>query len=111
MATRKWLRRVRQDGWGGGLEDRCRAPLHCPHRTDAEVVETLVEARLGHPYWGGKQLLWLAKRQPDQTLPAASAAGDILKRRVWSGPTPTTSSFASRPGHLGGLRGFGRISP
>jgi len=35
MTGHKWLKRFRQDGVGG-LEDRCRAPLHCPHRTDPE---------------------------------------------------------------------------
>jgi hypothetical protein len=44
MTGHKWLRRFRQDGVGG-LEDRCRASLYCPRRTDPEVVENLVEAR------------------------------------------------------------------
>jgi hypothetical protein len=44
MMGHKWLGRFRQDGLGA-LEDRCRAPLRCPHRTDPEVVEALVEAR------------------------------------------------------------------
>jgi transposase-like protein len=52
MTGHKWLRRFRQDG-GGGLEDRCRAPQHCPHRTDSEVVEALVEARHRPPLLGG----------------------------------------------------------
>ena len=52
MTGHKWLRRFRQDGVGG-LEDRSRAPENCPHRTDAEVVEALVEARHRHPNWGG----------------------------------------------------------
>jgi transposase len=79
MTGHKWLRRFRQDGVRA-LEDRCRAPLHCPHRTDPEVVEALVEARHQHPYWGARKLiLWLARRQPDLRLPAASTAGDILK--------------------------------
>jgi putative transposase len=51
MTGHKWLKRFRQDGVGG-LEDRCRARLHCPHLTDPrphptepEVVDALVEAR------------------------------------------------------------------
>jgi putative transposase len=55
MTGPKWLRRFRQDGVGG-LEDRCRAPLHCPHLTDPcphptdpEVVDALVEARHQYP--------------------------------------------------------------
>jgi hypothetical protein len=80
MPRHKWLTRFRRDGVGA-LEDRCRAPLHCPHRTDPEVVEALVEARHQHPYWGARKLiLWLAKRQPGLRLPAASTAGDSLVR-------------------------------
>jgi transposase InsO family protein len=80
MTGHKWLRRFRQDGVGG-LEDRSRAPENCPHRTDAEVVNALVDARHRHPNWGARKLiLWVAKRQPGLRLPAASTAGDILKR-------------------------------
>jgi len=76
----KWLKRFRREGVDG-LRDHCRAPLHCPHRTDPEVVEALVEARRRHPCWGARKLiLWLARRQPGLRLPAASTAGDILKR-------------------------------
>src|SRR5450759_2619886 len=59
MTGHKWLRRFRRDGVGA-LEDRCRAPLHCPHRTDPEVAEALVEARHRHSNWGAcKLILWL----------------------------------------------------
>src|SRR6202162_6358095 len=80
MKERKWVRRFREDGVGG-LGDRSRAPEHCPHRTDAAVVGALVEARHRHPNWGARKLiLWVARRQPGLRLPAASTAGDILKR-------------------------------
>jgi putative transposase len=102
MTGHKWLRRFRQDGVGA-LENRCRAPLHCPHRTDPEVVEALVEARHQHPNWGARKLiLWLARRQPGLRLPAASTAGDILvrdrrRRRPLSliptGPPPRPAGF------------------
>jgi putative transposase len=108
MTGHKWLGRVPagQDGVVG-LEDRCRAPLHCPHRTDPEVVEVLVEARHQHPYWGAhKLILWLARRQPGLKLPAASTAGDILKRvglvrdrrprrplSIPAGPSPRPARF------------------
>src|ERR1700693_80462 len=62
MTGHKWLRRFRRGGLKA-FEDRCRAPLHCPHRTGPEVVEALVEARHQHPYWGARKLiLWLARR-------------------------------------------------
>jgi len=80
MTGHKWVRRFREDGVGG-LGDRSRAPEHCPHRTDAAVVGALVEARHRHPNWGARKLiLWVARRQPGLRLPAASTAGDILKR-------------------------------
>lgn len=80
MTGHKWLKRFRQEGVRA-LEDRSRAPLHCPHRTGAEVVEALVQGRREHPRWGARKLIpWLARRQPGLRLPASSTAGDILKR-------------------------------
>jgi putative transposase len=35
-----------------GLQDRSRAPLHCPHRTAEAMGEVLKEARRQHPHWG-----------------------------------------------------------
>lgn len=77
----KWLDRYEAEGPMGLLE-RSRAPHGCPHRLEAGVVAAIVEARRWHPSWGPRKLLaWLAKRRPDLMLPAASTAGDLLKRR------------------------------
>jgi len=76
----KWAERFVADG-PRGLEDRSRAPKSCPHQTEAQVVEALVAAREKHPRWGPRKLLAiLAKRHPEWSWPAASTAGEILKR-------------------------------
>lgn len=77
----KWLDRYDANGPAGLLE-RSRAPGCCPHRIDASVAAAIVEARRQHPSWGPRKLLaWLDEHRPDLDLPAASTAGDLLKRR------------------------------
>ncbi len=77
----KWLARFDEAG-RPGLQDRSRAPHHCPHRIPDEVAEVICDARRQHPSWGPEKLLaWLAPRRPDLTLPAVSTAGDLLARR------------------------------
>lgn len=77
----KWLDRYEAAG-PAGLREGSRAPHVCPHRLEATVEAAIVEARRQHPSWGPRKLLaWLDARRPDLTLPAASTAGDLLKRR------------------------------
>ncbi|MGI8424376.1 MAG: helix-turn-helix domain-containing protein, partial [Chloroflexota bacterium] len=75
----KWLARYEEEG-RRGLRDRSRAPHHCPHRIDAELI---CELRRQHPFWGARKLLRiLARRHPRVTeWPAASTAADLLARR------------------------------
>ena len=76
----KWLTRFGEDG-RRGLGDRSRAPRTCPHQTAPEVARLLGAARRAHPSWGPRTLLgWLAVRHPELSWPAASTAGDLLKR-------------------------------
>lgn len=76
----KWLNRFGREG-EQGLTDRSRAPKSSPSRTPDSVVEQLVDLRRKHPTWGPRKLLvLLAKQSPGEVLPAASTAGDILKR-------------------------------
>ena len=76
----KWVERYAAGGLEG-LRDRPRAPKHCPHRTEERVVQELLKARRKHPHWGPRKLLKvLRKRRPKWPWPAASTAGDILKR-------------------------------
>lgn len=64
-----------------GLQDRTRGPKSCPHKTLPQVEQALVSLRREHPSWGPVTLLdRLAKLHPHLALPAASTAGEILKR-------------------------------
>ncbi len=77
----KWLARF-DDAGRAGLQDRSRAPHHCPHRIAPEVAAVICAARRQHPSWGPAKLLaWLERRQPTLDLPAISTAGDLLARR------------------------------
>ena len=61
--------------------DRSHAPRHCPHRTDPELVETIVSLRRQFQHLGPRKLLaMLERRHPEADWPAASTIGDILKQ-------------------------------
>ena len=78
----KWLSRYDAEG-RRGLQDRSRAPHHCPHKIRPELAELLVAEREAHPHWGARKLLAvLARRHPRiRTWPAASTVADLLARR------------------------------
>ena len=77
----KWIKRYEELG-PGGLADKSRKPLTCPHQTDEEVVQEIVRARSKHPTWGPKKLLELVSgRHPHWALPAISTTADLLKRK------------------------------
>lgn len=77
----KWLGRFAEAG-RQGLQERSRAPQHCPHRIPNEVAALICEGRRQHPSWGPAKLLdWLRPRHPALDLPASSTAGDLLARR------------------------------
>lgn len=77
----KWLDRFDAAG-RPGLQDRSRAPHHCPHAISEEIARVICDARRQHPSWGPEKLLdWLAPRHPDRDWPAVSTAGDLLARR------------------------------
>ena len=76
----KWISRYHEAGLSG-LQDRSRKPLSCPHQTESELVEALLEARRRHPTWGAKKLLkLLRKSDPDRDWPARSTVCDLLAR-------------------------------
>lgn len=78
----KWLERFEAEG-RPGLQDRSRAPHHCPHRIAPAVANVLVAARRAHPHWGARKLLIiLASRHPEiLQWPAPSTVADLLARR------------------------------
>jgi putative transposase len=76
----KWIDRYETEG-PGGLEDRSRAPARHPNAILSPIVESIVTARINHRKWGPKKLMqWLRDHYPEQQWPAASTAGEILKR-------------------------------
>jgi transposase InsO family protein len=78
----KWIARFNAEG-RRGLEDRSRAPHHCPHAIPRELAELICTLRREHPFWGARKLLAvLARRHPrKRSWPAASTVADLLSRR------------------------------
>jgi transposase InsO family protein len=76
----KWVRRYTEQGLVG-LQERSRAPHHCPQRLSPEVVAALLEAKRAHPSWGPRKILpYRTRRRPDLALPAPSTAGALFQR-------------------------------
>jgi putative transposase len=76
----KWIRRYEAEGLPG-LQEKSRAPKHCPHKISPEIEALLLEAKRAHPSWGPRKILpWLSRQRPDLVLPAASTAGELFKR-------------------------------
>jgi transposase InsO family protein len=82
----KWLRRFAEDG-ALGLRERSRAPKRRPWSLPQEMQDKLLELRRQRPTWGPRKMLaWLAAREPELELPAASTVGDLFKREGLTGP-------------------------
>ena len=76
----KWVRRYQVAG-PLGLEERSRVPWGHPNATAIELAREIVAAKLRHERWGPRKLVvWLEERCPGERWPAASTAGEILKR-------------------------------
>ncbi len=76
----KWLGRYREGGVAA-LGDRSSAPHVHGRQTADAIVEALVSLRERRPNWGPKKLVaYLSDREPGLVWPAASTAGEILKR-------------------------------
>ncbi|MGH9539862.1 MAG: IS481 family transposase [Terriglobales bacterium] len=76
----KWLRRYQAAGLEG-LRDASREPHRHPNQVSGEMEERVLALRERHPRWGAPKIrgrLLLDHR--DQTIPAASTIGGILKR-------------------------------
>ena len=74
-----WLERYLVEG-PKGLHDRSHRPHTCPHQTPGAVWSAIRDARLHHPSWGPKKLLWLVAKRYDGPLPAPSTVAAWLKR-------------------------------
>jgi transposase InsO family protein len=75
----KWV-----DRWTAGgetaLQDASRAPVACPHRTDAETEALLVAARRQYKWGATKLLEVLQQRHRELAWPSRSTANAILAR-------------------------------
>jgi transposase InsO family protein len=92
----KWLKRYRGDGMAG-LREHSRAPLTCPHRTDAAIVALLLKQRRKHPTWGSRKIrAILQRRHPELELPAASTIYDIFERHGLVEPRRRSPAHAPR---------------
>jgi transposase InsO family protein len=76
----KWLKRY-QDGGPEALQEMARTPHSHPATIPAEIVATVIKAKLRHQRWGPKKVIaWLKNGSPEKSWPVASTAGKILKR-------------------------------
>ena len=76
----KWIERFKAEGMTG-LADRSRARLTQSHRTPEAVVEKILQLKHSHSDWGPVTIASaLYREQPDQSWPAISTIGEILKR-------------------------------
>jgi transposase InsO family protein len=81
----KWLSRYASEG-AVGLGDRSRAPLAHPNALADEVIARVVSLRSEHPTWGPRKLMhWLLQHEPEQSWPAASTIGLVLKEHGLTG--------------------------
>jgi transposase InsO family protein len=98
----KWLARYHAEGWDG-LQDHSRTPLHQPGAMSAATAAAVLALRGQRPSWGPRKLrAALLRDHPQQTWPAASTLGDLLRREglvAASGrrrrPEPVTRPFAA----------------
>lgn len=76
----KWMRRWEQHG-EAGLRELSRAPHRQARALSEELVERVVSVRSAHPRWGPRKILAFLERQhPQESWPAASSVGALLKR-------------------------------
>jgi putative transposase len=81
----KWLERYDSQGVAG-LQDRSRAPQHCPHRVAAEQIEAIVAARERWKWGPAKLLRKLQQERPEVSWPARSTLAAVLKQAGLSAP-------------------------
>lgn len=104
----KWLNRYKQNGLEG-LQERSRAPKHCPHRTGDDMVKLILAQRKLHNNWGPKKIAEALNRAGVDNIPALSTIGSILqrhglvrhrRRRRAVGRWPATLTKAQHANHV-----------
>jgi putative transposase len=107
----KWAGRYREEG-ASGLLDRSRAAKVHGRATPAALADLIVALREARPSWGPRKIIAKLKLQhPDLAWPAASTAGEVLKRaglvhgrrRRWRAPQRLDALTAPEwPNHVWG---------
>jgi transposase InsO family protein len=96
----KWLGRYREYG-AAGLLDRPRAPHEHGQATPQSICEAIIGMRYQRPTWGPRKIVArLGMDHPEIDWPAASTAGEILKR---AGLVSSRRLRRSAPPRLGEL--------
>jgi transposase InsO family protein len=105
----KWIGRYREEGLSG-LRERSSAPLQHGGTTPPALVEAIIAKKKDHLSWGPLKIVArLSELQPETAWPAASTAGEILKRaglvkprarRNRAPPTPGDLTFPAHPNHV-----------
>ena len=74
------LARYEREGWRG-LDEASRAPHRHPNQTAPAVEQQIMQLRREHMRWGPRKLKAILEReQPQQSWPAASTMGELLRR-------------------------------
>lgn len=77
----KWIARYEEHGIDG-LEELSRKPLCHPNETSLAIVKKIIEMKSQHQRFGPKKVIArLRMLHPDISWPAASTAGEILKKQ------------------------------
>ncbi len=75
----KWLNRFESEG-KAGLVNQSTRPHESPNKTEEQLEAMIVEARLGHPAWGGRKIKPWLEQGGLLEVPAPSTITDILHR-------------------------------
>lgn len=75
----KWIQRHFEEGLSG-LKDHSRRPHHSPDQTEESQAQRIVEMRRRFGWGSPKIVSRLRELEPEVDWPAASTAGEILKR-------------------------------
>ena len=117
----KWAKRYGEEG-ALGLLDRSRAAKVHGRATPSALADLIVALRQARPSWGPRKIIAkLRLEHPDVAWPAASTAGEVLKRaglvngrrRRWRAPQRLDALTApQRPNHVWGVdhKGWMRLA-
>lgn len=94
QTAHKWLRRYREQGYLG-LVEQSRRPSCSPLATAEDLVVSIIELRDRHPSWGGQKIARVLGRQLGPEAPSPTTVARVLRRlgkvkrrrppaRIWS---------------------------